>query len=105
MTAIPDSVVLHRAKGHLKRRERFICHAIQATRVPQKQKDSLCDWVRNMLQGHVTYESWIHQHHREVYWKMEGLDTHNARLQWLDWMIAYCEKEEAKGDKKCESSA
>lgn len=94
---ITDSEILRRARGKIARQSQsHICIAISSVRAPERQKRSLRDWVSHMLKGHGTYESWLHRRHQNIYWKMSRSDHRQARLQWLDWMIAYCEKQEAK---------
>jgi hypothetical protein len=44
-----------------------------------------------MLNGQSVYEHWLQLYHRNVFNRMDYKDIRQARLQWIDWMIAYWE--------------
>lgn len=78
----------------------FVCYAIDTDEPMQKAR--LEDWVCSMLtNNHISYSGWLMKNHfkfylKNVYPNGNHVDVCRAgRLAWLDWMIAYCEKEEA----------
>jgi hypothetical protein len=92
-----DSELLRRVHSKVRTYNHiFICRAIDSIRAPMEQKQSLIQWVMQMLAGYYTYNDWLRYQHPKRYAKMRLGDFKYARLAWLDWMIAYCEKEEAK---------
>lgn len=94
-----DSEILRKAREMIaSNRQTYICYAIWAVRLrnPSNQKQKLCDWVHVMLRGDATYSGWIYTHYPRKATKMDFVQYREGRLQWLDWMIAECEKAEAK---------
>jgi hypothetical protein len=94
---VKNSRILRAARGRIaSKRNWHICHAIRDTHCgSSKQKIRLRKWVMNMMDGSFTYEGWLNRHHTEVYQIMSEAHYRQGRLQWLDWMIAECEKAEA----------
>lgn len=94
-----DSEILRRAKLRIEQKSNtYICYAINdAIGGTVKQANSLTDWVQKMLGPHLFYEGWLAKNHRDLYLnhRHDFAWMREARLAWLDWMIAYCEKEEA----------
>lgn len=89
-----DSELLKQARDRISSgNSTFICNAIRYVSNYGEQGRSLVSWVRKMLDGPNTYETWMNQNHPYV--RHTKVDWKAARLAWLDWMIAYCEKEEA----------
>lgn len=100
MISVEDSVLLRAARSRIERGvDQYLCFAIGNCRIGTvNQKLALKMWVRMMLKGSSYYEGWLQLNHYNI-WKKRQWDTKwkkQARLAWLDWMIAYCEKEEAK---------
>lgn len=95
-----DSEVLIKAKELIaNKKQEFICHAIADIAGPtSKQAESLCAWILKMLGNRITYNSWLNRHYPELYDKSKDYTFKKARLQWLDWMILYCQTEESGGD-------
>lgn len=97
-----DSEVLKKVKKQIEnQRHIYICNALQDVAAPSWQKYSLRRWVQYMLGRHHTYQDWLAASHRKVWRNMIFENYRQARLQWLDWMIAECEKAEAKENKQC----
>jgi hypothetical protein len=89
-----DSEVLRKVQKLIKnRKESYICYAITTVCGYTPQGGSLKRWVMKMLKGSATYDQWLHK--RNGYFPMVG-QGRQGRLAWLDWMIEYCEAEEAK---------
>jgi hypothetical protein len=95
-----DSEILIKAKDLIENdTETFLCWAIIRvgnTLEDSSQSASLLDWVEDMLGDSKWYSGWLYKHHGEIAEKMTLQDRKQGRLQWLDWMIDYCKKEEAK---------
>ena len=76
----------------------YICHAIDHVGRRSSQAKSLIKWVESMLGGGSalglapSYGDWLREHGYVCTWAACA----QGRLAWLDWMIDYCEKEEAK---------
>lgn len=89
--------IVHRA---MQRNEgsRYICNAIKDIAGRTQQTWELRAWIRHMLNGFNTYDTWLAIEQPEAYRRMmnaRGDAFQKGRLAWLDWMIDYCEKEEA----------
>jgi hypothetical protein len=96
-----DSEVLRKARELIdSEKESYICYAIShvtkgaywAYTSDTKQAKSLHAWIYKMLGGSQTYATWACK--TTGRWPSPR-DARKSRLAWLDWMIAYCEKEEA----------
>jgi hypothetical protein len=77
----------------------FICDAIGCvarykSNVTLLNAKELKDWIGILLDGCGTYGEWLDKHHPNI-WK-SGMFFKHARLQWLDWMIAYWEEQDAE---------
>jgi hypothetical protein len=98
MADVNDSDILRRARKLIVSGRRImICHAIAIVRVPAARRKALIDWITGMMDGPSSYTTWLMIHHPRHFARGGGYrgDFREARLQWLDWMIAECEKEEA----------
>jgi hypothetical protein len=91
-----DSEILREAKKGIENGTHYICWAIQDVDAQWQRKRSLIDWVMHMLKFCGTYESWMGNFHTKTYNKMGHDDFKEGRMQWLNWMIAECEKQEAQ---------
>jgi regulator of RNase E activity RraB len=80
------------------KKEHKICYAIYKVRTTTKNHYGLQDWVMGLLSFKISYEGWMTYYHPRIAEKMSDDDYRNGRLAWLDWMIAYWEKEEAKNE-------
>lgn len=95
-----DSKILREVKELIKSgRDSFICCAIsnvtKTLSIP-KYYHPLRKWVQDMIGGdsyYNTLEYWLST--QGIMCK--GVLQRELRLQWLDWMIAYCETEELHG--------
>lgn len=99
-----DSEVLREARESVANQE--FSHICFALRGDSEHLESLRHWVDDMLGcGCTTYECWLVTHHKDFYHTIcakgrdSGKNFHDicrpGRLAWLDWMIAYCEKQES----------
>lgn len=106
-----DSEILLSARRLIEsNRERYICLAILAVskierQTVHRQVLKLQRWVRSMLDSDLhSYDGWLARHKPGLY----ALTTANhayyeirvrqARLAWIDWMIAECVKAENARD-------
>lgn len=108
-----DSEILKLARKYIEfGSEEYICYAIcravdnKYPDISKKEFASLCAkesdlrrWVYSMLEGHDTYETWLLDNHPSFHIAIRdfsGMENilREGRLQWLDWMINECEKEE-----------
>lgn len=99
-----DSEILREARKLIKsKKSHYICHALQEVgkTYPEcyDQTASLKAWVMHMFEySCTTLATWLMRRgiDIDVDW---GEDIHgpirDLRLRWLDWMIQYCELEEA----------
>lgn len=95
-----DSDVLREVRRDIESGTKFICWAIRASSGTKKQRDALIAWVETMLGHHTHYGSWLMEKLPEFTFTDDYEQiTKKGRLAWLDWMIAYCEKEEAEASK------
>jgi cytochrome c-type biogenesis protein CcmH/NrfG len=98
-----DSDVLRAARQMLLSQDKdYICHAIEwVDHASCEQKEDLPGWVLAMLAPHVSYERWLLYTHPKLWGDTPQPErsgkARQARLAWLDWMIAECEKEEVNG--------
>jgi hypothetical protein len=93
-----DSAILRYAHKRIAlERDYFVCRAIRNTRGPIEQKAKLIGWVMKMLNGFPTYSEWMRSRHRKEACIMTPENYKQGRLQWLDWMITECEREEVNG--------
>lgn len=108
-----DSTLLKRARKSLEEHKtEFVCIAIKNVQDSfwgkvvsyfdgddlNAQKDSLLAWVEKMLDGAYVLTEWYGgKYDICVFDDPNELDAkmHETRLAWLDWMIEYCEQEEA----------
>lgn len=98
-----DSELLREVQELIRSGDReYICYAIDSIEAPYDQKRSLGNWVRKMIDPYFSFDTWYCVQHKEIYRKAIEVNENKytgalkkARIQWLDWMIAYCEKEEA----------
>lgn len=92
-----DSELLGVAKKRIQDgKNRCICYALVDAEPNQRehlQLDALLEWIDKMLGEFAYYEDW---YFRKFKTRISEIDAKKARLAWLDWMIAYCEKEEAE---------
>lgn len=95
-----DSEVLRRARDSIESGvDVFICLAIAKNPLYNGLYDSeipLVCWINSMLNegrkdNPTTYSGWLPI---KLSMEMDAEDFKQGRLQWLDWMIDYCEKEE-----------
>lgn len=94
---LKDSEVLRKAKNKIVRGTSYICWAIDNVNdASYEQRFALKRWISKMLDGYSSYESWLCGKEYSSYANMLSKDIRNGRIQWLNWMIAYCEKEEAE---------
>lgn len=91
-----DSEILEAAKHDINRGYR-ICYAIGCvTDASKNQRLALIAWVAHMLGNAPYYETWMTKHHPILRRTMSPIQFQQARLVWMDWMIAQCLQEEAK---------
>ena len=86
----------------------YICSEIINVTDNSKQGYKLREWIRSMLGESMTLEGWLSKQRRntitieDIWNKEKRLET---RLAWLDWIIEYCQNEEANQvslyDKMC----
>jgi len=96
-----NSIYLKKVKKlYLSHYSEFLCICIAGANENIAQTRNIEQWVYKMLGGRATYEIWLTNN--GIDWD----DIHKnqdkvrqGRLAWLDWMIAYCEKEEAEQTK------
>lgn len=98
-----DSEILKAARQIIKEgKKRFICMAIASvvSDAKSKQAIALYAWIQHMLGDYSYYDTWLKFNHPDVYNDDRAYLSYfrEARLAWLDWMIAYCEEEEANGN-------
>lgn len=69
----------------------YICDALRLGTGSREDVESLRAWVRELLHPWRAYEDWLRELHPEAYRWMRAQPGARceARLQWLDWMIAY----------------
>lgn len=109
------SEILQHARSMIERKTKdTVCSAligiVKLTPGCHVQVAELRQWVKNLLGGAQFYECWIHAHHSDYaithcipysLFDRDGQipDIFNparpGRLQWMDWMISYWEKQEA----------
>lgn len=105
MKTVKDSDILKEAKKRLENRSTYrVCFAInEAARHLTGEYisgKSLINWVEHMLRPHYCFEDWVIEYRPElaaelgVTFYIHADALRPIRIQWLDWMIAYCEKEE-----------
>ena len=91
-----DSEILRDVRFRIWSGTYYICWALNDTKLgSHKQRSSLKEWVVWMLQGEQSLNSWL-QKHKSIPIDVSASRIKATRLAWLDWMIAYCEKEEAE---------
>lgn len=103
---LKDSDILRKARRLIESfKVDHVCVAIgqAAGRRHRERGNRLVAWVEKMLGGHLYYSWWLKSEHPDVHkqlWEMwqtngrRGSPWRAGRLNWLDWMIAECEKEE-----------
>lgn len=70
------------AKEELKD-SKFICYAL-----PEDEFGDICrNIIKERLDGHHIYESWIRNLHHDLYITMLSKGFHDGRIQWLDSLI------------------
>lgn len=114
------SEILRVARGLIERKTKHtICSALIGVVVLTPgchvQVEELRKWVKGMLGSHSYYEDWLHFYAKEfatqhgvikVNWTPCPEDrgvfdaARPGRLQWMDWMIEFWEKEEANTELK-----
>lgn len=62
----------------------FICSALPEDKVG----DYLRDYIMKKLGGYSTYASWMREMHPKEWIKADWYDMREARVQWINWMIA-----------------
>lgn len=98
-----DSELLKQVKNMIASgSEVYICVAILRSSGSPSQKSNLKEWIRVMLNGHYTLESWMRfnlKNHNTIARNMSDEEYDEklkvTRLAWLDWMIKQCQKAEA----------
>lgn len=95
-TKMKDSTILKKAKKYIKNgRSFYVCHAVclaQSGGRVSAGKCPLTQWIQSMLGTHYTYHGWLLERGHDTSFQ----SVKAGQLAWLDWMIAYCEKEETK---------
>lgn len=76
--------------------ENFICCALNSLEldprlIKYRIRNILVAWVRELLGGAVTYESWMRTHHFAMFNGVASRHTrdklaYEARLRWIKWM-------------------
>ena len=93
-----DSEILKQARKLIsKRKEKYICAAIQMSEGGDEQKIELHVWIIKMLEGYASLGGWLWNVQNIPYNQQSYSEDHRiVRLRWLDWMIKECKKAEAK---------
>lgn len=92
-----DSDILQAAKAAINNGNR-ICYAIGSIKdADRNQRLALIAWVTHMLGDEPYYETWMTKNHPEVRRTMTPFQFQQARMFWVDWMIAQCQQEEIHG--------
>jgi hypothetical protein len=82
-----------------------IDHLHNISLTEQRNRFSLVSWIRELLDGYSTLETWLVRVHNAPPGKTEWAPRSDieatqklfdTRKAWLDWMISYWEAEEAK---------
>jgi hypothetical protein len=97
-----DSEILKNARELIAAgKEDSVCDAITACSsrpgIQINQGEILITWAKGMLEGLDTLSIWLLEKHGIHCHFDNSIDgpIRNLRLRWLDWMIQYCELEEA----------
>lgn len=85
----------------------YICHQIhniiseRVTNIEDLSTSSnLRNWVCRLIVPYPTYECWLQYTHPRKYAKwINAKSPVAARVQWLDWMIHYWQRQERKSAK------
>ena len=103
---VADSAILKKARKLIETGEKIhLCFAIGAAAGKRNRArgNALISWVEKTLGVYDYYSQWLRMEHPQFYteqygkWQMNGRrgsPWKEGRLQWPDWMIAECEKEE-----------
>lgn len=90
-----DSEVFQAAQWHIKYGgETFICHALRRSSTDVAQVKRLQRWVMHCLGHFQSYRAWMIHYYPTLASSMTPSDFQKARLRWVDWFIAECQKEE-----------
>jgi len=63
--------------------------------------ENIKDWAITLLDGRRTLNSWLVHNYPDMFINCNDIEEEyvivkQCRLAWIDWMIEYCEKEEAE---------
>lgn len=86
-------------------REKYICIAIGevaglyrrgGANERERTARAVQAWIEDLLgedaDGQRTYAEWLRDNHPDLYNSADDNTFYEARLQWMDWMIAYWEE-------------
>lgn len=110
------SLILRKTRTIIFRNQNFVCPYIclaikliaehDDSEETSSNAESIVSWIQNVLMGNLdvryggcwSYEDWLrdnfdYDEHKAKVWQKKKV--RQARLAWLDWMIAHWEREES----------